>query len=120
MHPDLAPTTTAATPVLDGLLIGSLGLATLLFVLSLAAYTRRRTRSVLLLVASFGALFGYSLIAVLQVLGMVTEQTHHLVEHALVLVQSALVLAAVYYARTIERAAGDDETTLVSESRREE
>lgn len=94
--------------MLDGVLLASLALGALLFALALVAYARRRTRSVLLLVASFGALFAYALVAVLAVIGVVTEGTHHLVEHVLVSVQAALVLAAVYYARTVERAASDE------------
>ncbi|GGL68549.1 DUF7471 family protein [Halocalculus aciditolerans] len=98
---------TAATPLLNAVLLACLLLSGGVLVLSLVAYARRRTRSILLLVAAFAALCAHSLVAVLMLAGVVTESTHHLAEHTLVLVQSGLVLAAVYYARTVERAADE-------------
>lgn len=108
-------------PLLDVVLAASLLLGVPLLALSVVAYVRRPTRSILLLVGAFAALCGNSLVAVLMLAGVVSEAVHHLAEHALVFVESGLVLAAVYYARSVERrASGADESSLIHRDRSDE
>jgi len=97
------------TSLLEVLLGSSFVLAGVLFALSIVAYFRRKRRSVLLLVLAFATILGHSLVAVLMLDGFVSNVVHHLVEHSLVIVQSVLVLAAIYYARTVEKRALDDD-----------
>lgn len=60
--------------------------------LGVAVFLRRRTRSHLLVALTLG--------------GVLSEFDHHVVEHLLDLAMAGLVLAAIYYARSIEREAG--------------
>jgi hypothetical protein len=46
---------------------------------------------------------GAALVTALTATGVLTPDTHHLLEHGLDVVLVALVVAAVYYARTVER-----------------
>ncbi len=103
--------TTGDTPLLDLCLAAGFIATAVLLVLSVVAYHRRRTRSMLLLVAAFGTLCVYSLTAVLMLRGIISDRTHHLTEHGLIVLQSLLLLAAVYYARTVERNSVDSEET---------
>jgi hypothetical protein len=71
--------------------------------LALIAYRQRGTRAYLLLLLALTALFARPLIALLSEFAMVSAPTHHLLEHALDTLFVALVLGAVYYARTVEK-----------------
>jgi hypothetical protein len=71
--------------------------------LALAAYARRRSRPSLLLAAAFAALLGRSAVVALSLLGWLSATHHHVFEHGLDVVLVALVVAAVYYARTVSR-----------------
>jgi len=71
--------------------------------LAVAAYRQRRTRPYLLIALALAALFARPLIALLSGFALVSEPTHHLLEHALDTLFVVLVLGAVYYARTVEK-----------------
>lgn len=101
------PATTAATgsgslPLVGLLTVGGLVTA-VLFGLALAAYLRRGTRSYLLVVGAVAALLGRSVVAGLSLSGSLAPATHHTLEHGLDVVMVALVVGAVYYARTVSR-----------------
>jgi hypothetical protein len=82
--------------------LAALGTAVLLG-LAFAAFVRRRSRPYLLLVAAFAALLGRSAVVGVSALGLLSPTNHHLFEHGLDVVLVALVVAAVYYARTVRR-----------------
>lgn len=88
--------------VLAVVALGMLG-AALLLGLALAAFVRRQSRPYLLVVAAIAALLARSLVAGLWMVEGVGGDAHHLVEHGLDVVMVALVVAAVYYARTAPR-----------------
>ncbi|KAA9400046.1 hypothetical protein Har1130_10315 [Haloarcula sp. CBA1130] len=71
--------------------------------LALVAYRQRGTRAYLLIVLALTALFARPLIALLSGFAVVSEPTHHFIEHALDTLFVVLVLGAVYYARTVEK-----------------
>lgn len=73
-----------------------------LVALASAAYVRRPRRSTLLVVLALGTLFANSVLGVSTLAGVLPRALHHLGEHSLVAAQAALVLAAVYHARTVE------------------
>lgn len=77
----------------------------LLLGLAFAAFLQRRSRSYVLIVAAIGALLGRSLIAGATVIGVFSQATHHLLEHAVDVVLVALVVGAVYYARSVSQEA---------------
>jgi hypothetical protein len=77
--------------------------AALLLGVAFAAFVRLRSRPYLLLVAAFGALLGRSVVAGASIVGVLSPATHHLFEHGMDVVLVALVVAAVYYARTVSR-----------------
>lgn len=80
--------------------IAAMGTALLLGV-AFAALVRRQSRPYLLLVAAFTALLGRSVVAGFSMFGMLSPTTHHLFEHGMDVLLVALVVAAVYYARTV-------------------
>ena len=80
--------------------LAALGASALLG-LALAAFVARRSRPYLLLVGAFAALFARSLVAVGSGMGMLSPTMHHVVEHGIDVVLVALVVAAVYYARSV-------------------
>lgn len=80
--------------------IAAMGTALLLGV-AFAALVRRRSRPYLLLVAAFIALLGRSVVAGFSMFGMLSPTTHHLFEHGMDVLLVALIVAAVYYARTV-------------------
>jgi hypothetical protein len=82
--------------------VATLGAATLLG-LACAAFVQRRSRPYLLIVAAFVALLGRSAVFGFSVFGVLSPASHHLAEHGLDVVLVAMVVAAVYYARTVER-----------------
>ncbi|WP_129117019.1 DUF7471 family protein [Halegenticoccus tardaugens] len=77
----------------------------LLVLLGMSAYARRRSRSYLLVVLALATLLARSGVAVLTIGGFMSYDVHHFLEHGLDFVMAGLVLAAVYYARGVERAA---------------
>ena len=85
-------------------LVGVLGVAglgaALLLGLALAAFVRRQSRPYLLIVAAVAALLARSAVAALTVTGTLSIDSHHLLEHGLDVLLVALVVAAVYYARS--------------------
>lgn len=70
--------------------------------LGLTAVLRRRSRSYLLVAAALVVLFARTLVAGAAMTGLVGDPSHHLLEHLLDVIMAALVIAAVYYARTIQ------------------
>jgi hypothetical protein len=82
--------------------VATLGAAALLG-LAFAAFVQRRSRPYLLIVAAFGALLGRSAVAGVSMLGALSPTNHHLFEHGLDVVLVALVVAAVYYARSVDQ-----------------
>jgi len=82
--------------------VAGLGTAILLG-LAFAAFVRRRSRPYLLLVAAFVALLGRSAVVGFSLVGVLSPAQHHLFEHGLDVVLVALVVAAVYYGRTVQR-----------------
>ena len=69
--------------------------------LALAAYARRQSRPFLLVALALAALAARSGVAVIALLGYLPPTNHHLVEHSLDVAMAALVVAAVYYARSV-------------------
>jgi hypothetical protein len=82
--------------------VAALGTAVLLG-LAFAAFVQRRSRPYLLLVVAFAALLGRSAVVAASALGWLSPTNHHFFEHGLDVVLVALVVAAVYYARTARR-----------------
>ncbi|MFB6102435.1 MAG: hypothetical protein ABEJ73_07695 [Haloplanus sp.] len=82
--------------------VAALGTAMLLG-LAFAAFVQRRSRPYLLLAAAFAALLGRSAVVGFSILGVLSPTNHHVFEHGLDVVLVALVVAAVYYARTVSR-----------------
>ncbi|WP_435063993.1 DUF7471 family protein [Halobaculum sp. EA56] len=69
--------------------------------LGLAAFLRRRSRSYLLVALALGALAARAGLAAGAAFGLVGVDAHHFGEHLLDVAMATLVVAAVYYARTI-------------------
>jgi hypothetical protein len=92
----------SSTTLLVLVTIAAMGTA-LLLGLAFAAFIQRRSRPYLLIVAAFAALFTRSVIAGVSILGMLSPSTHHLLEHGVDVILVALVVAAVYYARTVSQ-----------------
>ena len=68
--------------------------------LGLIAFSRRQSRSYLLVVLALCTLICKALAGGLAIVGILPIDVHHLVEHGLDLVMAILLIAAVYYART--------------------
>jgi hypothetical protein len=90
----------ASVTLLAVVTLAALG-ASVLLGLALAAFVRRRSRPYLLLVAAFGALLGRSAVAAASLSGLLSPANHHVFEHGLDALLVALVVAAVYYARSV-------------------
>lgn len=98
--------TTSVDPVLLAV-VGLAGLGSaLLLGLGLAAYVRRRSRPYLLVALALATIGVRSVVAWVTMVGMVSDATHHLVEHGLDVVMAALVVGAVWYARSLRRGTG--------------
>jgi hypothetical protein len=102
-------------PGVDLVMVGAVAVAMsgagVLLGLGLAALLRRRSWSYLLVALALAALFARVSVAALSVAGMFGPTQHHLVEHSLDAVMVALVVAAVYHARSIQREIGTDPGT---------
>lgn len=68
--------------------------------LALAALVRRRSWSYLLVTLALATLLARTAVAALTMNAVIADATHHLLEHGLDVVMAALVVAAVYTART--------------------
>ena len=66
-----------------------------------AALAHRRSRSYLLVALALGTLAARTAVAGVTLLELVSPVTHHLLEHGLDVIMAGLVIAAVYYARTV-------------------
>jgi hypothetical protein len=93
---------TADLPLLAVLALGGVG-ALLVAALGVGAWLRRGSRSYLLVALALSTLLARSGVAALTVGGAVSPESHHLLEHGLDVVMVGLVIAAVYYARRVER-----------------
>ncbi len=78
------------------------------FLLSLAAFYRRRSLSYLLIALAFAALVGREIIGELTMAYYLSPVAHHLCEHGLDIVMMLLFIGAVYYTRTVEKRNYDD------------
>ena len=102
LHPEPA----TPDPMVAGVLVLA-GLASAVLVgLALAAFVRRRSRSYLLVTLALAAVLARTGVAAVTMAGGLSDATHHLLEHGLDVVMVALVVAAVYYARTVEPGVG--------------
>ena len=77
--------------------------------LGVAVFYRRQTRSHLLIALALLAFASRAGIAALSFNGMLSTFDHHVIEHTLDIAMAGLVLAAIYYARQIERESGVNE-----------
>jgi hypothetical protein len=74
--------------------------SSLLFVLAVVALVHRGSRSYILITAALSALLARTGTGALLVAGLLSSEYHHLLEHSLDIVMIALLLAAIYSART--------------------
>ncbi|MFB6170384.1 MAG: hypothetical protein ABEJ06_04470 [Haloarculaceae archaeon] len=87
-------------PLLAVITVAAMGTAVLLG-LAVGAFVRRQSRPYLLIAGALGALFARSAVAGLTLVGVLDHRAHHLLEHGLDVLLVALVIAAVYHARSI-------------------
>ena len=71
--------------------------------LALAVFVRRRSQSYLLVTLAVATLLARTVVASLSLNGTLDAGVHHLAEHGLDVAMVALVIAAVYTARQVER-----------------
>ena len=76
--------------------------------LAFGGFVRRQSRPYLLIVAALTALLARSAVAGFTVTGFVSMTEHHVLEHGLDVALVALVIAAVYHARTVSPEADFD------------
>ncbi|MFC4356745.1 hypothetical protein ACFO0N_02150 [Halobium salinum] len=93
---------TANLPLLAALTLGGVG-AVVVAGLGVAAWLQRGSRSYLLVALALSTLLARSGVAALTLGGVIPWESHHTLEHGLDVVMAALVIAAVYYARQVER-----------------
>ena len=74
--------------------------AAVLVSLGWTAFSRRQSRSYLLVVLALGTLVCKAFAGGFTVVGILPGDLHHFVEHSLDLIMAMLLIAAVYYART--------------------
>jgi hypothetical protein len=89
------------------IVVAAVGAAVLLG-LAMGAFVQRQSRPYLLIVAALTALLARSAVAGFTLTGVFSPTDHHLLEHGLDVVLVALVIAAVYYSRTVSRQYGVD------------
>ncbi|MFB6270329.1 MAG: hypothetical protein ABEH83_10315 [Halobacterium sp.] len=68
---------------------------------ALAAFLRRKSRPYLLVALALLALLARSAVAGATVGGMLASDVHHVLEHGLDVAMAGLVIAAVWYARSV-------------------
>lgn len=68
---------------------------------ALAAFLRRRSRPYLLVALALATLLARSVVAGASVGGLLAGDVHHVLEHGLDVVMAGLVIAAVWYARSV-------------------
>ncbi len=68
---------------------------------ALAAFLRRRSRPSLLVALALATLLARSVVAGASVGGLLAGDVHHVLEHGLDVVMAGLVIAAVWYARSV-------------------
>ncbi|GAA0272868.1 DUF7471 family protein [Halobacterium noricense] len=68
---------------------------------ALAAFLRRRSRPYLLVALALGTLLARSVVAGASVGGLLAGDVHHVLEHGLDVLMAGLVIAAVWYARSV-------------------
>lgn len=68
---------------------------------AIAVYVRRRARSHLLVALALATLLARTAVAGASFTGLISQDIHHVIEHSLDVVMAALVVAAVYYARSV-------------------
>lgn len=94
-----------ATPTIGPVLAAVLTVASIasaaLVGLALAAFARRRTSPYLFVALAVAALAARSIVGWLGLVGSLSTTTHHTAEHGLDVVMVALVVAAVWYARSV-------------------
>ncbi|PSP85937.1 hypothetical protein BRC83_02275 [Halobacteriales archaeon QS_1_68_17] len=100
----LAPEGSPAVVLLAVLALSTVGSA-LVVGLSLSAFVRRGSWSYLLVTLALATLLARSGVTVLTMQSVIPTGVHHLLEHALDVAMAALVIAAVYTARTARRRA---------------
>lgn len=99
-HVGAAPTASADAATVVVLAVS--GVASLLLTgLAVAAYSRRRSTSYLLVALAVATLLARTGVAWAALANRLAPDTHHLLEHALDVAMIVLVVAAVYYARTV-------------------
>ena len=95
----------------SALLVGLLALAgvaaAVLLGLALAGFARRRSRPYLLVALALATLLARVGVATAAMAGLLVDADHHLAEHVLDVLMAALVIAAVYTARSARRSATD-------------
>lgn len=84
-------------------IIGTAIGAAVLLGLAIGALAQRQTRPYFLIVGAFTALFARAAVAGVAMAGSLSPWTHHFLEHMLDIVLVALVIAAVYYARSVSQ-----------------
>lgn len=72
----------------------------LLLAFGVAAFTRRGSRSYLLVVLALVALAGRTLVSTATMFGPLSPELHHLAEHGLDAMLATFLLAAIYFARS--------------------
>jgi hypothetical protein len=91
----------------DSLLVVALGvgavLSTIVAIVSLLAFLRRRTVSYLLITVACSTFLGKTVAGIASLTGSMNPEMHHSFEHSLDVIMIGLVLVAVYYARSGER-----------------
>lgn len=78
-------------------------LSAVVAMLATAAFLRRRTVSYLLIAVACSVFLAKTLTGVGSLMGTIDPSMHHSIEHSLDVIMMALVLVAVYYARSGER-----------------
>jgi len=68
---------------------------------ALAAFLRRRSRPYLLVALALGTLLARSVVAGASIGGLLAGDVHHVLEHGLDVAMAGLVIAAVWYARSV-------------------
>ena len=79
--------------------------------LAVAALARRHSRSYHLVALALATLATSTAVATLTLMQLVSPPTYHLLEHGLDVIMAGLVIAAVYYARTVTQRADQRDMT---------